>query len=183
MKGITTVWGNNRRESVTHAGMNRFCFDFMGSDEAGNQMHPGTSFPGRNEDYYGFGRDILSVCDGVVESVEDGKSDIMPRATPVLGDGNIVLVVDSIGRHYNYAHLRKGSATVKPGDRVVAGQKLGEMGNSGYTATPHLHFGVYSPDWKVSLPVRFAAYEIRQEDGTWKRLDGAVPQTGQVVRN
>ena len=41
-----------------------------------------------------------------------------------------------------YAHLQKGSVTVKPGDKVKRGQVIGRLGNSGNTSAPHLHFHI-----------------------------------------
>ena len=41
-----------------------------------------------------------------------------------------------------YLHLKKGSIIVKAGDKVVRGQKLAEVGSSGRSSNPHLHFGV-----------------------------------------
>jgi hypothetical protein len=41
-----------------------------------------------------------------------------------------------------YAHMRPGSLKVKVGDKVVTGQVLGVLGNSGNTDAPHLHFHV-----------------------------------------
>ncbi len=182
LRGTLFVWGNNRRDSVTHAGMNRFCFDFLGADEYGSLMRQGVASPGKNSDYYGFGRDILSVCDGVVEEIENGKPDIAPRLIPVLGNGNYVYVKDAQGRHHNYQHLRAGSVCVRPGETVKTGQKIGELGNSGYTGFAHLHYGLYSPDWKVSLPVRFLEYEARNEGGEWKRKTLSVPASNEIIR-
>lgn len=42
-----------------------------------------------------------------------------------------------------YAHLRTGSVTVVPGQQVKRGKKLAEVGSSGNSLTPHLHFGVW----------------------------------------
>ena len=39
-----------------------------------------------------------------------------------------------------YAHLKPGSVRVRVGQRVRAGQVLGQLGNSGETSGPHLHF-------------------------------------------
>ena len=45
-----------------------------------------------------------------------------------------------------YDHLKNGSISVKPGDHVVAGQKIAEVGSAGRSSGPHLHFEVWS-DW------------------------------------
>ncbi|KAB1644744.1 M23 family metallopeptidase [Gulosibacter chungangensis] len=41
-----------------------------------------------------------------------------------------------------YAHLLTGSLTVKPGDVVLAGEKIGELGNTGSSTGPHLHLEI-----------------------------------------
>lgn len=43
------------------------------------------------------------------------------------------------------AHMRQGSVAVREGQLVETGQKLGEVGNSGNTATPHLHIHAQRP--------------------------------------
>jgi len=43
-------------------------------------------------------------------------------------------------------HLRNGSLLVKKGDAVRAGQKIGEVGNSGNSIQPHLHIQVMCND-------------------------------------
>lgn len=37
------------------------------------------------------------------------------------------------------AHLQRGSVTVREGDRVRAGQRVGACGNSGNSSEPHVH--------------------------------------------
>jgi murein DD-endopeptidase MepM/ murein hydrolase activator NlpD len=57
-----------------------------------------------------------------------------------------------------YAHLRQGSALVRPGQRVSNGQLIAQSGNSGYSTGPHLHFAVLRNAglrWQ-SLPFVFA---------------------------
>lgn len=41
-------------------------------------------------------------------------------------------------------HLREGSVAVTTGDRVRAGQVIGQVGNSGNTAEPHVHIQAQS---------------------------------------
>lgn len=53
--------------------------------------------------------------------------------------GNHVLVKHDDGAVAVYAHLRKGSLHVVNGQRVWAGEQLGEVGNTGNSSEPHLH--------------------------------------------
>lgn len=55
--------------------------------------------------------------------------------------GNYVIVNHGGGFYTVYGHLEKG-LNVKRGDKVVKGQALGRMGNSGYSFGNHLHFEI-----------------------------------------
>jgi len=56
---------------------------------------------------------------------------------------NFIVIEHEDGTTGEYYHLSKNSAFVKIGDRVDEGQLIGLSGNTGHTAMPHLHFGVY----------------------------------------
>jgi murein DD-endopeptidase MepM/ murein hydrolase activator NlpD len=78
---------------------------------------------------------------------------------------NTVSIVHDDGTVGEYAHLSPTAATIKPGQRVEAGQLIGYSGNTGYTSGPHLHFVVYKPVvrngklTRLSLPVVFYNYD------------------------
>ena len=61
------------------------------------------------------------------------------------GYGNYVVVRHSNGLYSIYAHLSHVNAHV--GENVSAGEKIGEMGNTGLTHTVHLHFGIGPTIW------------------------------------
>ena len=54
------------------------------------------------------------------------------------GYGNLVMLVHPDGAVTVYAHCR--ATFVFPGQRVNAGQVIGEVGNTGFSRGPHLHF-------------------------------------------
>jgi murein DD-endopeptidase MepM/ murein hydrolase activator NlpD len=56
--------------------------------------------------------------------------------------GNYVTLHLDDGRYAFYEHLRPGSIAVEPGQRVHRGDVLGELGFTGASTGPHLHFHV-----------------------------------------
>ena len=80
---------------------------------------------------------------------------------------NYIVVLHDDWTTGEYYHLQKRGVLVEVGDRVVAGQRIGLSGNTGNSALPHLHFGVYraTPRGKFqSVPVRFSS-----ADGTVRK--------------
>ncbi|MBK5232002.1 MAG: peptidoglycan DD-metalloendopeptidase family protein [Thermoleophilia bacterium] len=90
------------------------------------------------------GFDITANCGRPLVAVRSGT--ILERASePELKGNYVVMKGRSERRTYLYAHLRR-PATVKRGQRVRAGHRLGSVGQTGNAAgTPcHLHFEVRS---------------------------------------
>jgi murein DD-endopeptidase MepM/ murein hydrolase activator NlpD len=74
-----------------------------------------------------------------------------------------VIIALGHGRFAFYAHLKPGSIRVKPGARVTRGQILGQLGNSGTSSGPHLHFQVMdrpSPLASDGLPYEFDRFKF-----------------------
>lgn len=55
--------------------------------------------------------------------------------------GNYVIIRHEGGYQTLYAHLQ--SYSVKMGQKLNQGQRIGALGNTGYSTGPHLHFSVY----------------------------------------
>lgn len=126
----------------------RFAIDFMGLDAGGTAVH-GSPKGSSNEDWSGYGRDVLAIADGTVVEMQDGQPDHPPLApvslTPATlqaSGGNFVLIETVGGLFVFYAHLQEGTVSVRRGDRVRRGQALGRVGNSGSSNAPHLHLHV-----------------------------------------
>lgn len=183
MKGTFVVaGGNNSTRAMTHAGLARFCFDFMGSDEKGNTKREGVEGMGRNEDYYGFGMSIYSPVNGTVVEVNDDGIDHPPTNKWMYHlSGNNITIRGRDGYKYVFVHNKHGTAKVSPGDTVGRGQKIAELGNTS-SSIPHLHFGVWTEDWTVSIPVQFREYTELMKDGTTVKRTLTTPPEGTVIR-
>jgi murein DD-endopeptidase MepM/ murein hydrolase activator NlpD len=62
------------------------------------------------------------------------------------GAGHYV-VIDGDDYDYVFMHLRGGSIVVRQGDRVRTGTAIGEVGSSGESSGPHLHFELWLGAW------------------------------------
>jgi len=54
--------------------------------------------------------------------------------------GNMVTIAHGRGITTRYAHLAR--SLVRPGDEVAAAQVIGQIGSTGLSTGPHLHFEV-----------------------------------------
>lgn len=95
------------------------------------------------------GSAILAAAGGIVSSAER-HSDY----------GNMVDIDHDNGLTTRYAHLSR--MTVKAGDVVLKGQKVGELGQTGRATGPHLHFEVRENGVPLN-PSRFLSFAKSHE--------------------
>ncbi|WP_229074465.1 M23 family metallopeptidase [Actinoplanes sp. DH11] len=164
------------------------------------------------ESYACFGAPVLAMAAGTVVRATDRQRDHRSRDTwPTLlwmmiveafarelaGTdrilGNHVIVRHDDGTFAAYAHVRQGSATVRPGDQVTAGQQLAAVGNTGNTSEPHLHVQLMDhgiPTAAAGLPMRWPTVTTDGEstDPRWSTGEpkptalAGFPPNGQLFR-
>ena len=62
--------------------------------------------------------------------------------------GNVVFMTHSInGKIFTTVYAHMNSRSVSEGQIVLKGQKLGIMGNTGYSTGQHLHFEIHEGEW------------------------------------
>jgi hypothetical protein len=148
----------------------------------------------RPEAFVGFGQPILAPLSGTVAAVLDGQPDHEGRRSQLalvpymlgqadrirqgigaVAGNHVVIAATANGPFVLLAHLRQGTVRVHPGQRVEAGDLIGECGNSGNSTEPHVHVQVTdSTDWPRAHAVPIA---FRGRDGTvW------IPQESEIVR-
>jgi len=189
----------------------KYAFDFWQVDWKRNKSK---FFKGNEFKYYfqgipldecfSWGKEIYAPCNGKVVEVFDGYeerakahviSDIFvvlknaltfnPEKTgfqPVVGNYIIMECGENI--YAFFAHLQNGSIKVRPGEKVKKSQILANVGHSGNSTAPHLHFHIMD---NVDLlhakgvPCVFEKYELFQED-QWKPVEKGVPSDKDIIR-
>ena len=153
----------------------RFAIDWNGVD-ADNRFVVGD--PDLNPSWTFYGKPVVAVADaGVVTAVDRFPDQVPNHPKPVTlqqADGNHVILDLGDGRYAFYAHLKPGSVRVERGDHVRRGELIGQLGNSGSSTGPHLHFQVMdspSPLASDGLPFVFDRFRFR---GRIPPLDDAL---------
>ncbi len=99
-----------------------------------------------------YGAPVVAARDGVVVSSFDGcPHDYGKNSSCGCGGGygNYVVIEHSDGKTSLYGHLSQ--VHVSYGEHVTAGQLIGNVGSTGYSTGPHLHFETkYSTIWDHS---------------------------------
>ena len=109
------------------------------------KMHNGIDFSAP------IGTHIYCAGDGVVEKVTTGNS----------GYGNNIVVNHGYGYKTRYAHLSK--SRVREGQKVKRGEYIADVGNSGKSTAPHLHYEVIKNN-KTINPVNFFFNDLTPEE-------------------
>ncbi len=94
---------------------------------------------------------------------------------PVLG--NFIILKNIDGIYCLIAHARKDSIKVTKGQEVYEGQELAQVGHSGNSTAPHLHFQLMNTSNLLEakgLPCCFKNYQSYKQ-GQWKPVTNGVP--------
>ena len=139
-----------------------------------------------------YGAPVVAPVDGEVVSVKTGFKDNVPgkSSTENMLGNYIVLRVDK-QEDLILTSLKNDSITVKEGDKIKRGQKVGECGNSGSATNPELRLYLVKDSKQLviteGLPLEFSNYEVVGDD----RIVRGVPtgsgnpedlKSGQTVR-
>ena len=127
-----------------------FCMPLQGyrvTSRFGYRIHPisgNTTFHYGADLAAGTGTKVVAVADGTIR--ETGYGNI---------NGNYVKMSHTDGYVSHYTHLH--TIHVSEGQKVMAGQKVGTVGSTGYSTGPHLHFELRK-DGKVLDPFNYFSF-------------------------
>ncbi len=106
--------------------------------------HQGTDFRLRNRAEIDKGYNALAAAPGIVVSTINDQPDhgFAAAQDNPFGCGNAVMIDHGAGWVSQYCHLAQGTVRVSRGQSVAMGDPLGEIGSSGGTDFPHLHYAI-----------------------------------------
>ncbi|MEJ5928844.1 M23 family metallopeptidase [Corynebacterium sp. H128] len=208
------ITGNSPANKVPSHGVRTlgqaFAIDILQSPNSPERTSPGWALrQAPPEDYACFGQPVLASSSGTVVAKLDKMHDHRARntwpglifmmsieafvrglASPRFTLGNHVIIDHGDGAFSLYAHLKHGSVSITTGQQVQAGDFLGQVGNTGNSSEPHLHFQLMdraNPTMAAGLPFRWAHITTDPEpDPYWTPKKPALeqvaglPATGQV---
>lgn len=103
------------------------------------------------------GTPVHAARTGIVARIEESNSRGC-WSDECSGAANYIVILHDDETTGEYYHLQKNGVLVDVGEAVSAGQLIGLSGNTGHSALPHLHFGVYRAierGKEQSVPFRF----------------------------
>jgi hypothetical protein len=114
--------------------------------------------PGREDLFAVHGKEpyqVVAAADGRIVAIQDSYGEQQSGRAAALCHNNYVWIAHPNGEWSNYSHVARGSVTgkakLKVGDRVKAGQYLGDEDAVGCAMLKHVHFEVAVPDAKMPL--------------------------------
>jgi len=146
-------WITNGGHGGSHGGVSGsdFAVDLRGLDENWAEQKNDAD---ENAGAAGWGREILAPATGTVTYTRNDVPsnprpgslfDLATLHDPIMAFSGNCVVIDHGNSEYSVMmHMQQGSVTVKVGERVVAGQVIGRLGNSGNAFGPHVHYQLQS---------------------------------------
>jgi len=150
--------GHRLRRTARASGRERIAVRVPPPPPAGPGVFPvqGAYSFGGAEARFGAARDG-HVHQGQDISAAEGTPLVAPRAATVTwvafqanGAGHYVVMRVADGSDYVFMHLRTDSTTVAEGAVLAAGEPFAQVGSTGASSGPHLHFEIWPDGWYSS---------------------------------
>ncbi|QCU89744.1 M23 family metallopeptidase [Thiomicrorhabdus sediminis] len=117
-------------------------------------MHGGIDYRSRTGD------EVIATADGIVQYSSYSEES---------GFGNLVTILHANGFKTRYGHLSQRS--VKVGQMVQKGQKIGETGTTGRSSGPHLHYEIWFLHHRLN-PLPFDKWKLETYDELFDKVKG-----------
>ena len=166
--------------------LQRYAYDFEIRDAQNKPYHDDYL---QIANYYSYKQKIYAPLDGYVVDICDEYEDTQIRENrPIICDcrdvkGNYILIKHKHNEYSLIAHILKNSFQVKIGDMVKTGDYIAQVGNSGNSNGPHIHYQVqdgFDFEKAKGIPISFQNIIIKRNK---KRVFRNYVKNGEFVQN
>ncbi len=166
----------------THKDKWRHAWDFIIEDDKKKQFIGLGDFV---EDYYCYNKPVFAPSYGYVVGINDGIEDnIIGEVNTAKNWGNSIVIKHTEFLYTLVSHLKSGTIKVKIGDYVKKGDLLANVGNSGHSAYPHLHFQVQATPYIGSETIDYPLYNyLVKSNNKTKLITFGKPEKDDIIAN
>ena len=123
---------------------------------------------------------VIAAAPGMIVDKHDGEFDKNCASTTIMA--NYIVIQHNDGSRILYFHMKKNSLIKKDiGQSVVIGEYLGNVGSSGNSSGPHLHFEVWSGSTNATRVDPFSGTCNTLNANSWWTAQKAYKET-QIVK-
>lgn len=179
-------WGNWKvtqgwNGEITHKDDWRHAWDFEIVDENGSTYEGAGD---KLSDYYCYNKPIVAPADGIIVEIESNIEDNSVGKVNLKNNWGNSIIIKHDDRHYSQlSHLKKDSVKVVIGQHVKQGEIIANLGNSGRSPYPHLHFQ-FQKEPKIGSPTidyPFSSLIVKSKNSKIETV--CIPRKGDVVSN
>jgi Membrane proteins related to metalloendopeptidases len=152
----TVIAGGEFHEGAVQSNLlqQQYAYEFSAKDTVGSRYkNDGKA----NEDYFGYGKEVLAPANGtVVEAIDGIRENSLGLRNPYAPIGNAIIIQHSNREYSVLAFLKQGSIRVRVGDKVTRGQVIAQCGSSGNATEPVIHYHLQdSPYLQTAKSIKF----------------------------
>jgi murein DD-endopeptidase MepM/ murein hydrolase activator NlpD len=179
----TVIAGGESRESSAQNNLlqQQYAYEFSAIDIDGSRYKNNGK---ANEDYFGYGKEVLAPANGTVVEAIDGIRENSPGLrNPYASIGNTIIIQHSSREYSVLSFLKQGSVRVKTGDKVTRGQVIAQCGSSGNAIEPKIHYHLQdSPYLQTAKSIKFYFERVMVTKGDKKELSLIhLPGIGETI--
>lgn len=166
----------------THKSNWKHAWDFIIADKDGLEF---SNSGQKLEDYYCYGKPVISPANATVVAIENNIADNTPGAdNKVQNWGNYVILRLENNMYIAICHLQQNSICVSINQVIQKGQYIAVCGNSGHSPYPHIHMQVQYTPFIGSSTIEYPVSDILVVDNKTNRFEKChIPKNDDFVFN
>ncbi len=167
--------------SITHKNEWQYAWDFVIEEEGKEFNNSGEHL----DDYFCYNKPIIAPAAGEVIEIIDGLADNKIGEMDLVNNwGNSIVIKHGNQIYSQISHIKAGSFQVYKGQWVRKGELLANVGNSGRSPFPHIHFQIQSTAFVGSKTLKYSLGPyILKEKHKYSFNSSNIPKLDNAIEN